>query len=110
MEIQIGKSEYWICSDPLNLILTEQKTVEKGDNAGDLYFDSKTQKYYNSMSELYDGFVRAKIRRSDAKTINELKDDIAAIHQTIKDHFASTELNLTAKILSNIEKQMAKHK
>jgi len=82
MLIEIKGTPYVIRSDDLNLIISEKRiTGEKSINKGETYYDD--QKFYSTMEELFHGLTNLRIRQSQAKTMEELKNDVKNIHDDI---------------------------
>lgn len=95
MEIQIGKSHYFIRSDPLNLILCEKRKRTSGKEIGEYYFDEIG--YYSTIENLYTGLLKKKIRLSDATTLLELKKDVDEIKALIVESLSSMDTTPTLR-------------
>jgi RNA processing factor Prp31 len=91
--IHIGK-EWYIGGDVFNIILYERKIIKTGPNKGNEYYDETA--YYTTFSGLLDGLTKREIRLSisEAKELNDVKRDIQAVHETIKELFARYEKEL----------------
>lgn len=72
MEIRYGK--YIVRSDALNLWVEEEYTDRKGEIA-----TKRVAGYARTFPELYKSFVDKKIRGSEAKTFEALREEIAGI-------------------------------
>jgi hypothetical protein len=79
------EGKWHLRGEPLNITLCQKKIIDKSkNNKGEEYFVESG--YYNTFQELTDALVRKKIRLSvgTAKTLEELNDNILAIHETIR--------------------------
>ena len=82
MMIPIPKTPYYIRSDDLNFIITEEKVYgAKSVKCGETYLEDC--KYYNTMEELFHGLLKLRVRQSQAASIKELKEDMKNIHDDI---------------------------
>jgi hypothetical protein len=81
LNIKIDKN-YSLKSDPRNVILVENKTVQDGNNKGTEY--ESTIGYYGNIEQALNGYLNVKINTSEATSIKELLDEIKGVKEIIK--------------------------
>ena len=90
MQIQIGNSNYYLTSDPYNITLSEMKV--KGDKCKDKGKEYLADMgYYRTVPQALTALVDKKVMRSEATSIQELRNDTQAIYNLIDNYFKDNE-------------------
>lgn len=82
MYIEFGKN-YVLDSDEHNIILKVKAIQQTGENAGKEYL--KTEGYFQTIEAAFRHVVNLEIRKSEAKSIKELGENVNKIKQDINE-------------------------
>lgn len=82
MEVQINKN-YTLCSDKYNYWLVHNKEVTKGKNIGDKR-EVVVCGYHRTIEGLMTSFASYKVKQSEAKTVTEALEVMAAAEKECK--------------------------
>ena len=84
MNIEIG--DYRITNDSLQYILSEKKIYsKKSETPGVIYYTNET--YHKNLDDVINWVIRARLLKSDATTLVELKNDLQVIRDDVKRYF-----------------------
>jgi hypothetical protein len=82
MEIKIGK--FIITSDDRQYVLSEEKISKSGKSEGNTYTDDIG--YYCKLVDVLNALLELKLRRSDATTLGEFKNDYMSFREELKNY------------------------
>lgn len=97
--IMLGKKQYYITSDSMNFMLSTKKvrTDEKTGEKIDWYAG---EWFYGTLKGLFEGIFELKLRHSDAKSMNDLHEEMVKIKKylmgLIDDHKEDLAIKLKA--------------
>lgn len=84
MNIEIG--DYRITNDSLQYILSEKKMhSEKSKTPGAFYYTNET--YHKNLDDVINWVIQARLLKSDATTLVELKNDLQTIRDDVRGYF-----------------------
>lgn len=102
MEVQINKN-YTLCSDKYNYWMIQNKEVKKGKNAGDTR-EVVVCGYHKTIESLMVSFADHKIKQSEAKTVSEALEAMAAAEKECK-QLISKITKKAKEVLNEIREQ-----